>query len=165
MIYLKQCPYCGIEFKTTYSKKIYCCYEHKERARYPKKGLDIKTCISCGKKFKPIKSTKIYCSKRCCDRECNKISQRLREAKAKENGIVDHSITLTKLIERDKGICKICNKPIDETDYTYINDTFVAGNYYPSIDHIIPLSKGGVHQWNNVQLAHRRCNSKKQDKL
>ena len=83
----------------------------------------------------------------------------MREAKAKGNGKIDYSITLSKLIERDKGICKLCGRKVNETDYTYINDTFIAGNDYPSIDHIKPLSKGGVHQWDNVQLAHRLCNS------
>lgn len=34
-----------------------------------------------------------------------------------------------------------------------------------TIDHIIPLSKGGTHTYNNVQLAHYICNSKKSDKI
>lgn len=35
---------------------------------------------------------------------------------------------------------------------------------YPSVDHVIPLSKGGTHTWDNVKLAHKRCNSKKGNK-
>ena len=42
---------------------------------------------------------------------------------------------------------------------------FIAGNSYPSIDHIIPVSRGGTHTWDNVQLAHRYCNSIKSNKL
>ena len=34
-----------------------------------------------------------------------------------------------------------------------------------SKDHIIPLAKGGEHSWDNIQLAHRICNSLKADKV
>jgi len=33
----------------------------------------------------------------------------------------------------------------------------------PTIDHVIPLSKGGTHEPANVQLAHYYCNSIKAD--
>ncbi|MBQ1292402.1 MAG: HNH endonuclease [Clostridiales bacterium] len=36
---------------------------------------------------------------------------------------------------------------------------------YPSIDHIIPISKGGSHEWNNVQLLCRKCNYTKSNKI
>ena len=38
------------------------------------------------------------------------------------------------------------------------------GRHYPTLDHIIPLSKGGSHTWDNVQLAHMGCNAGKCDK-
>jgi 5-methylcytosine-specific restriction endonuclease McrA len=31
----------------------------------------------------------------------------------------------------------------------------------PTIDHIIPMAKGGGHIWDNVQVAHAICNSTK----
>ena len=34
-----------------------------------------------------------------------------------------------------------------------------------SLDHIIPLSQGGTHTYNNVQLAHFLCNISKRDSL
>jgi 5-methylcytosine-specific restriction endonuclease McrA len=34
-----------------------------------------------------------------------------------------------------------------------------------TLDHIIPLSKGGTHTWDNVRPAHRRCNELKGDRL
>ena len=73
----------------------------------------------------------------------------------------DSDVTLKKLIHRDKGICQICGKPIDCYDVS----EHCVGPYYPSIDHIIPLSKGGNHTWDNVQLAHMICNAKKCDSI
>jgi len=174
MKYKRVCKYCGVEFETNYSRKIYCCYEHKERDRHPKKELT-KICPICDKEFKTIYTRQIYCSMKCEHKHQKKkhseyyknkykIDKRIREARAKDNGIVDHTVTLSKLIERDNHTCMLCGKLVDETDYTYINNIFIAGNNYPSIDHIQPLSRGGVHQWNNVQLAHRLCNSIKNDK-
>lgn len=29
--------------------------------------------------------------------------------------------------------------------------------------HVLPVVKGGTHTWDNVQLAHRGCNSSKDD--
>lgn len=73
----------------------------------------------------------------------------------------DNSITLKKLIERDKGICQICGQPIDEKD---IKGRHIRSKY-PTLDHIIPLSKGGTHTWDNIQLAHMKCNGGKCNKL
>lgn len=67
-------------------------------------------------------------------------------------------ITLQKLIERNGLTCAICGLPC-----------FYFGNgctdLYPTIDHIVPISKGGGHTWNNVQIAHRLCNVNKRDHI
>ena len=57
---------------------------------------------------------------------------------------------------RDNGICQLCGKQID-FDWDSNSD------YYPSIDHIKSIAKGGLHNWDNVQLACRKCNSIKSD--
>lgn len=72
----------------------------------------------------------------------------------------DESITIKALMERDGGICQICGLPVDTNDV----ENGHARRMYPSIDHIIPLSKGGSHTWDNVQLAHLRCNAGKCDR-
>lgn len=45
---------------------------------------------------------------------------------------------------RDEGICGICENPVDENNW--------------HLDHIIPLCKGGLHSYTNVQVAHPSCN-------
>jgi 5-methylcytosine-specific restriction endonuclease McrA len=45
------------------------------------------------------------------------------------------------------GICGICSQPVDFASFT--------------VDHIVPISRGGPHKRTNLQLAHRACNSSK----
>lgn len=72
----------------------------------------------------------------------------------------DDDITLLGVYKRDGGICRICGLPV----VIEKKDGWKTHKDYPSIDHIIPLSKGGTHTWDNVQLAHISCNSAKGDK-
>lgn len=142
--------------------------QEKEKARIERlerleaeKLAKIKTveCAECGRKFE-TKNAK------CCSKECSK--KRLNRNKDKriyKNGKPDLSITLTKLIKRDKNICHICGEKCNDEDFYYKDTFFIAGEDYPSIDHIVPIAKGGEHKWENIKLAHRRCNNKKRDSL
>ncbi len=171
-----KCVVCGKEkIVGSFNNISDCCYCKREQAKQEKELSKYKTCVVCGVTFKPARSTAKYCSEACSKkaynerhieeiRERHRINKRLREARIKGNGKIDYSITLVKLIERDNHVCCLCGREVNENDYIYIGDIFIAGNDYPSIDHIKPLSKGGLHQWNNVQLAHRLCNSMKCDK-
>lgn len=126
------------------------------------KQIAFKICANCGEFF--IGNTK-YCSQRCRDRKHEHIKTRKRIARTKNNGDIDKDITLDKLIKRDNNICYICGLQCDIDDYYYNKDNFfIAGNLYPSIDHVIPIAKGGTHTWDNIKLAHRHCNSIKGEK-
>ena len=123
--------------------------------------LNIKECKECGELYIVSSHNKTYCSKECRDRACNRNHDRKRINKAKQNGVIDKSITLKKLAKRDNNICYLCNKKVDWNDYKIINDITICGDWYPSIEHVIPLCNGGTHTWENVKLAHRLCNTHK----
>lgn len=72
----------------------------------------------------------------------------------------DETITLKALRARNKDICQICGEPVNDKD---IKDGHIRKRY-PTLDHIIPLSKGGGHTWDNIQLAHMGCNAGKCDR-
>jgi 5-methylcytosine-specific restriction endonuclease McrA len=59
----------------------------------------------------------------------------------------DETINIVDLYIRDGGICGICNMECEIQDAT--------------IDHEVPISLKGPHIWDNIQLAHRSCNSRK----
>jgi 5-methylcytosine-specific restriction endonuclease McrA len=40
-----------------------------------------------------------------------------------------------------------------------------CGSAAESIDHVVPKSRGGLHAWDNVVAACRRCNTRKEDHL
>ena len=62
-------------------------------------------------------------------------------------------------ILKTQTICGICGKPVD---FSYKNPHPLA----PTVDHIIPVSKGGhPSDISNLQLAHRCCNRAKSDSL
>lgn len=59
---------------------------------------------------------------------------------------------------RDDWTCQLCQRPIDP-EVTW-PDPMSA-----SVDHVVPLSRGGQHSMINVQSAHLSCNSRKGDKI
>ena len=69
---------------------------------------------------------------------------------AKRNA-VSEVIVYQDVFVRDRWICGICGTSVDPLlEYP---DPFSA-----SLDHVIPLSKGGTHTYSNVQCSHLRCN-------
>lgn len=62
------------------------------------------------------------------------------------------------VFERDDWICGICSGPVDPS--LVWPDPMSA-----SLDHIVPLSKGGEHSPENAQCSHLRCNIRKGDRL
>jgi hypothetical protein len=51
------------------------------------------------------------------------------------------------IVLRDNNVCQYCKNRFPQEDLT--------------IDHVIPRSKGGKHQWDNVVAACKPCNQKK----
>lgn len=115
-------------------------------------------CAVCG----TLTQNPKYCCADCRRKANNSTHEHKRRARI-ESQMVDKDITLEGLFRRDNGICAICGKRCNYEDYTVRANAFIAGDWYPSIDHIKPISKGGVHSWSNIQLAHRRCNTMKSD--
>ena len=61
-------------------------------------------------------------------------------------------MTVESLAERDGAKCNICTKPVNMSK----SGLDPLG---PTIDHLLPVSKGGTNDSTNLALAHRRCNT------
>lgn len=64
------------------------------------------------------------------------------------------AFTNAEVFERDGWVCGLCDEPVS------------PGAVYPdplsaSLDHVVPLSRGGAHSLENSQLAHLACNVRK----
>jgi len=123
-----------------------------------------KTCKRCGNPFVTNKINQVYCSSICYKRQSNSNAEHLRRLRIKSQ--YHDSISLEILYQRDKGKCWICKRKTDYND-KYIDNkgNQITGINHPSIDHVIPLSKGGSHTWDNVRLAHMGCNTEKNNKM
>lgn len=151
------CPHCKEILSQIHEKEE---KEKKEKAKLkritrrlraeaikPIKQLRFQTCEMCGSIFFSDRQKK-YCSKKCQTAKAWKMSELYR-----------YKVPLEKLYKRDKGICHVCGSECDWND-KYINKDgyMVYGDNYPSRDHIVEKCGGGEHSWENIKLAHRKCN-------
>ncbi len=126
-----------------------------------------KECIYCGKLFKTYRTLQKSCSKECSKRlemiqKKHSLSEVKRRSVVKQLNIKGQSIHISiinaaKIYKRDGWRCQICGKLIDRKKKC-------PHPLSPSLDHIIPLSRGGDHVEKNLQAAHLRCNSLARDK-
>ena len=124
------------------------------------KQVSFRVCERCRAVFV---GRSMYCSVKCARRAMDSKRSWKKDRRINAENIVDKEITLEAVAKRDGNVCWLCGLPVDWDD---IDETRIyAGNMYPSIDHVVPLAKGGKHAWGNVRLAHRICNTMKGDKV
>ena len=63
-----------------------------------------------------------------------------------------------KIILATQSICAICGQPVDKSLKS-------PHPFSATVDHIIPCNRGGSDDLDNLQLAHRKCNRLKSDKM
>ena len=128
-------------------------------------SLGERKCKRCGKLFMvdSFHKNQKYCSADCTKSDSHSRNDIIR--KRLKNKLTVDQITLHELAKRDNNICYLCGKRVNWQDYRVVNGVKHTLGDYPSIDHVIPLAKGGLHSWENVKLAHIRCNASKGVKL
>lgn len=111
-------------------------------------------CVICNEVFFPVNGEGC-CSEPCTVEARRELSHRRR---ARELAAFVEDVNRHEVFERDGYVCQLCDLPID------MNLEF-PHRLFPTIDHIIPLAAGGMHEPGNVQAAHFACNSAKGAKL
>lgn len=89
-----------------------------------------------------------------CSQECSKRAQTARKHVRRRGIRKATPIPVSLIHSRDHGRCQLCRRPV----------SLRLSAPHPrsaTLDHIIPLSRGGEHSRANVQLAHYGCNSSK----
>jgi 5-methylcytosine-specific restriction endonuclease McrA len=89
-----------------------------------------------------------FCSNSCGERH------RKTQRRAKKRAVYLEDVTLAALRARDGDNCGICGESIDfSVEY--------PDKMCPTIDHVVPIVAGGMHEMSNCQIAHFICNSRK----
>ena len=85
-----------------------------------------------------------------------------RRRALKRNAFVE-DVPRLEIFNRDNWQCQIpgCLYPGEPVKL----DVGRSDPLYASVDHIMPLSKGGLHERSNLATAHFRCNSTKNDRI
>jgi 5-methylcytosine-specific restriction endonuclease McrA len=164
----KTCEQCGKNFESRHGRK-FCSREClKERNRqyfrdkYEPTAPTKKNCLHCGKQFAGRSQRKYcdqYCAKKAFRKRKGENKRRLSHMqRAMKYGTECEPINPLRVFERDKYLCGICLAPVAK-------DRAVPHPLAATLDHIVPIARGGGHTWNNVRCAHFMCNSRKSDKL
>lgn len=119
-------------------------------------------CEECGALFYCLDSE----NRVTCSAECSRLYKNHKaDRRVPDNQRVD-KIALKKLYKRDKGICYLCGGKCDWNDWRLSKKgNPYPGNKYPTIEHVIPISRGGLDAWDNVRLACWKCNTQKSNNI
>jgi 5-methylcytosine-specific restriction endonuclease McrA len=66
-------------------------------------------------------------------------------------GVFVEEVDGGQIFDRDAGRCHLCGKRVDPK-------LRWPDPWSQSVDHLIPIARGGTHEPRNVALAHLRCN-------
>lgn len=174
----KTCVICGKVYSSTDARRATCgnaeCVRknktanHKPPVKRMRKIVSRK-CVICGNRFDVYyRLNNKTCSKICSlenarirEKRCNKRhDKRISRDKRIDN------ITLKKLYRRDKGKCYLCGGVCNWSDWRVSDKgNKYPGDTYPTIEHVVPISKGGFDSWDNVRLACWKCNLEKSDSI
>lgn len=113
--------------------------KNSPRVREPIRSYPDRPCATCGKYFSPGASgARKYCSKPC------------RKNGRSSSGI-NRRATVERLGKAHGWTCVLCGEPVDRNLYW-------PAPWAGSVEHVIPVRHGGTDDWNNLALAHLRCN-------
>lgn len=150
----RQCRECGSIYTPKRAATVYCstaCYRRGNQKR-PKFKREIRACEECGREYEAWRHDQRFCAEKCshlyhCRAHMN------RKRSGAHAPYIDREI-----FERDGWMCWLCNEPVDPT----LSRRAKRG---ATIDHVVPLSKGGADVPENVRLAHMQCNREKSTRI
>lgn len=182
-------PHCRIAWcdSRTTGKRDVCKAHYSailKRGRDPRYGLQKeKRCVSCGAEGWPDNGLRKYCSRRCArlwvrsagnvahEMSCVSCGAMVDMFTPQSGGTRKRRTDLTRcggcartrnamsaaeLAVRDGSDCSLCGEPVDSARP-------FPHPLSPSVDHVMPLSRGGGNTPENLALAHLSCNRAKSD--
>ncbi|MEU3452178.1 HNH endonuclease signature motif containing protein [Micromonospora sp. NPDC006766] len=166
------CYHCGDELPRPYYPGKYParCFTCKRQRHYAYKraataeGRATARCTNCGSPVEPGRRGQRLARCSTC-RRVRRLEQQRAYAgmhghfrRARIRGADAEKFTKESIFDRDGWRCALCNRKIQRR----------LKHPHPlsaSLDHTVPLSRGGTHTRANVRAAHLRCNLKKHARI
>lgn len=158
------CPRCGVDKPVVafgkaqaYCKPCSAAITGEYRAANPPTLVvgESGECRCCGTVFMANKRRSTYCSRACFQAYRHKADWKNQaNRRARLASAFVEQFDRIEIFERDGWICQICAALVDPDAPRYSYSV-------PSIDHIIPIARGGKHSRANVQTACLGCNVRK----
>lgn len=161
-----ECGWCSEQFPLDNKNRIYCSDECVKDSAWQRvrdsngwvahevTASTDRYCTRCGSIYRSPYVNRVHCSDFCRDADAN--DRRKARGAQLYYGWISRFDRL-EIYERDNYTCWLCNEPVDMEDDPKI------GDWSPSLDHVIPRSRGGSHDPENLRTAHRWCNSVRSD--
>lgn len=165
----RRCKDCGAGIDHRHGRAFLCEHCCKVRQGVLPAPLEPKTCLVCSEKFTPARRDAKYCSKECRDRRSRQRVRKRRYTDAdrardqrkqalRRGAATGRPVVLCEIGDRDDWQCELCGNPVDRwLEY--------PDPLSPSLDHILPVSLGGIHDPSNVRVTHLRCNIRRGNRI
>lgn len=161
--------------RTDCERKVFSrnlCPTHYNQTYYPERHRKREVaCVVCGTKvMRRVDNSRL--DSHCCSVECRTFRQTGKagatlgiytwnaDAKKRARNFgcqVIEDVDREAVLERDNWRCYLCGKDTSLTDDPFSSDS-------ATVDHVIPLSRGGEHSMRNVRCACLACNAGKADR-
>ncbi|MGW1828810.1 HNH endonuclease [Streptomyces tubercidicus] len=112
-------------------------------------------CLWCGERY--LARVRGINAAEYCTRRCQGKAKGARR-RATLRGAERERISRAQVFARDGWKCHLCGKGIDR-------EAVAPEPLAPTLDHVLPLARGGGHTMINLRPAHFVCNSRKSDRL
>lgn len=164
---LQVCAVCGETFDAPRRRRT-CWSETCQReqvSRYGRALRGTRTCRVCRATYLPSRCGQGYCSEACSNVAKRVSRKRIHRARgshrkrARVAGARCETVNVFRVFERDGWRCYLCGCDTPKALRGTRNDNA------PELDHVVPISKGGAHAYDNVRCACRVCNWMKGDSL
>ena len=148
------CRTCGDEFYGDY--RLLNCPDHRYR-QVAERVRQMISCPVCGTEFKQMQRRVLTCSRECGQRlryASDPIPERSSDThseRARRFGVEYSKINRRDIFDRDGWVCWLCAGAINP-------EAKWPDRQCASLDHVVPMSKGGPHRADNVRAAHWICN-------